>query len=90
VLQPTIKKKGDIMKLDELPFEVFERIVENVSFVDLPYFLQVSRSVHVLSLTAPKIGPLAHFTCRVFSKPRDIRCTSDSSVKAIWDTCTIE
>ena len=46
------------MKLDELPFEVFERIVQNVSFVDLPYFLQVSRSVHVLSPSTPKIGPL--------------------------------
>jgi hypothetical protein len=77
VLQHAIKEKCDIMRLDELPFEVFERIVQNVSFVDLLYFLQVSRSVHVLSPSTPKIGPFAHFTCRVFSKARDILCTSD-------------
>jgi hypothetical protein len=47
VLQQSINEKCDIMKLDELPFEIFERVVQNVSFVDLPYLLQVSRSVHV-------------------------------------------
>jgi hypothetical protein len=38
------------MKLNELPLEVFELVIESVSFVDLPYLLQVSKGIHV----APK------------------------------------
>jgi len=35
------------MKLDELPLEIFEMVIESVSFVDLPYLLQVSKGIHV-------------------------------------------
>jgi hypothetical protein len=39
------------MDLLEFPFEVFEMVVGQISFVDLPYFLQTSKQVQV-SLTA--------------------------------------
>ena len=40
-------QKRDIMNLDTLPLEIFEMVIESVSFVDLPYLLQVSKGIHV-------------------------------------------
>jgi len=45
------------MTFDSVPLEVFEQIVGSICFVDLPYFLQVSKRTHVLpplELSDPK------------------------------------
>jgi len=50
----------DIMKLDEVPREIFEMVIESVSFVDLPYLLQVSKGIHVSlkSFFSLTLGPV--------------------------------
>jgi hypothetical protein len=44
------------MSPDSLPFEVFEMIVGQISFVDLPRFLQTSKAINVRGI----VGTLSY------------------------------
>jgi hypothetical protein len=60
VFSTPLTRNCDFMKLDELPLETFEMVIESVSFVDLPYLLQVSKGIHVppKSFFSLTLGPV--------------------------------
>jgi hypothetical protein len=71
------RSPSSLMDLNTMPFEVFEMIVGEISFVDLPNFLRVSKQILVPSLSIGTDASQLAFTGTKYALPHTMANSSD-------------